>query len=83
MAFTGVTNAYKDHPSQQHVGLQIAVFSLQKDVTGPDARFKPTLPESTCIVFDFRGFKLKAWLRENVINNFQGSVISLLQKKPQ
>ena len=34
------------HPSQEHVGLQYAVWQLQQEVTRPRARFEPTLPIS-------------------------------------
>ena len=40
--FRGVTNALEPHCSQQH-----AVFWLQQEVTSPEARFKPTLPEKS------------------------------------
>ena len=32
---------------QQHTGLQDVVFLLQKEVTRPRARFKPTLPQKS------------------------------------
>ena len=45
MAFT---RALMDpHASQQHEGLQHAVWWLQQEVTRPNARFKPTLPEKS------------------------------------
>ena len=33
--------------SQLHTSLQRAVFRLQQEVTGSEARFKPTLPEKS------------------------------------
>ena len=33
--------------SQLHTSLQRAVFPLQQEVTGSEARFKPTLPEKS------------------------------------
>ena len=47
MAFTGVTNSHGPHLSQQHAGLQHAVWQQQQEVTRPKARFKPFLPEKS------------------------------------
>ena len=35
------------HPSQQHEGLQNAVWWLQQEVTRPKVKFKPTLPKKS------------------------------------
>ena len=43
--FIWVTNTHGPSPSQQNTGLQHVDFQLQHEVTTPNAKFKPTIPE--------------------------------------
>ena len=45
MVFIWVTNTHGPSPSQQNTGLQHVDFQLQHEVTTPNAKFKPTIPE--------------------------------------
>ena len=53
------------HPSQQHVGLQHAVYQLQQEVSRHKARLKPTLP------------KKSEWMGRNQVPKYLGQLLHL------